>query len=135
MRESQDDCLGDYLKQFRQQIGAPGALEQFRLIREVKRKLPLQYEEFCAEIGITPRQEEQSYEIAYDLSVLARYEKFEQQVILFVVACLTDEEFDNVWSRIQEWKTMNADQIRNNIVSERLEALAVEHESGNDRMQ
>ena len=98
MEKLEQERLEEYLSRFRQQssLGAPGALEQFRLIREVKRNLPLLYEQFCTRLGLTPRQKEQSREIAYNLSILAEYEKFEQQVILFVVSCLTDEEFDNV---------------------------------------
>ncbi len=137
MKELEEDRLGKYLSRFRQQssLGASGALEQFRLLREVQRKLPSQYKRFCNEIGITPRQEEQSYEIAYGLSILARYEKFERQATLFIVACLTDEEFDTVCFRFQEWEKLNADQIRNNIVAERLEEQAVEHEPMNERIQ
>jgi hypothetical protein len=136
MEKSEEDRLGDYLKRFRQQrpLGASGALEQIRLLREVKRELPLQYPQFCSEIGITPRQEEQSYEIAYNLSILAEFKQFERQATLFAVSRM-DEEFDDVWSQFSEWKTLNADQIRNKIVAERLEALAVEHEPGNDRLQ
>jgi len=137
MKKSQEDALGEYLSRFSKQtnLGAPGALEQFRILREVKRKLPSQYKRFCDEIGMTPRQEEQSYEIAYDLSVLAKFEKFEQQVTLFVVACVTDEGFDDVWFRLREWEKMNADQIRNTIVAERLETQAEEDSPATDRMQ
>ena len=104
------------------------------MLREVQRKLPSQYKRFCTELGITPRQEEQSYDIAYNLAILARYEKFERQVTLFV-ACFTDEEFDDVWFRFQEWEKMTADQIRNDIVAKRLEDQADEHVPLNDRMQ
>ncbi len=137
MKQSEEDRLMKYLSRFRQQssLGAPGALEQFRLLREVRRNLPSQYERFCNEIGITPRQEELSYEIAYDLSVLAQYKEFERQAVLFIVGCLTDEGYDDVWFRFKEWEKMNADQIRNNLVAERLEALAVEHEPVNERVQ
>ena len=44
-------------------------------------------------------------------------------------------EFDDVLLRFMAWEKKDADQIRNNIVAEHLEALAVEHEPGNDRMQ
>jgi hypothetical protein len=135
MEKSEQDRLGEYLNRFRQQssLGASGALEQFRLLREVQRKLPSQYKQFCFEIGITPRQEEQSYEIAYNLAVLDQYENFKRQAALFV-ACLTGEEFDDAQLLFEKWKRMNADQIRNDIVAERLEAQAVEHEPVNDRM-
>jgi len=64
-----------------------------------------------------------------------RSTKIERQAALFIVGCLTDEGFDDVWFRFKEWEKMNADQIRNNIVAERLEEQAVEHEPVNERMQ
>lgn len=135
-RGSDYDRLEDYLQRFRQQssLGAPGTLEQFRLLWEVGSKLPSQYKRFCTELGITPRQEEQSIDIAHNLFILGRYEKFERQAALFA-ACLSDEEFDDVWFRFQEWQKMTADQIRNDIVAKRLEDQAVEHVPLNDRMQ
>jgi hypothetical protein len=137
MKKSNGERIEDYLRRFRQQsnLGAPGALEQFRLLREVKRNLPSQYEHFCTELRITPRQAEQSYEVAYNLSILARYEKFERQATLSIAGCSNDEEFDDVWFRLQAWEKLTADQIRNEIVAKRLEDQAAELMPSTDRMQ